>query len=102
MNAWVGHSSLQVIDNSNTNFAQKCDRVVQAVLTRLGLVADDQRYGKLVRKHKFLVSNFDLEKEFPCPFRDFNVEHVYLVNTSNDGMQLRIRRREQAGSDSVH
>ena len=120
MNAWVGHASLQVIDNlSVCNFAQKCDRVVQAVLTRLGLVADLQRYGKLVRKHKFIVKNFKMEDSFPVPFRDFNVERtffssisfflilfhfidIYLVNTTHDNMQIRLRRREQLGSASVH
>ena len=94
MNAWLGHASLQVIDNvSVSNFAQKCDRVVQAVLTRLGLVADSHRYGKLVRKHKFRVETpFSLDQDFPVPYRDFQVEHIYLVNTSNDGMQIRLRR----------
>lgn len=70
-----GHASLQVIDNGSvSNFAQKCDRVVQAVLTRLGLVADAERYGKHVRKHKFLVKNFTLDSAFPQPYRDFEVE----------------------------
>ena len=75
MNAWVGHSSLQVVDNlSVSNFAEKCDRVVQAVLTRLGFVADHHRYGKMVRKHKFLVSGFNMENDFPVPYRDFIVD----------------------------
>ncbi|KNC99130.1 uncharacterized protein SPPG_05389 [Spizellomyces punctatus DAOM BR117] len=103
MNAWLGHASLQVIDNTSvSNFAEKCDRVVQAVLTRLGLVADVGRYGKHVRKHKFLVNNFALDEPFPVSYRDFNVEHIYLVNTSGDGMQIRIRRREEIGSNEVH
>ncbi|KAI8922263.1 hypothetical protein DFJ77DRAFT_17388 [Powellomyces hirtus] len=103
MNAWLGHASLQVIDNlSVTNFAQKCDRAVQAVLTRLGLVADAERYGKHVRKHKFVVKNFSLEADFPVPYRDFDVEHVYLVNTAGDGMQIRIRRRQEVGVAEVH
>lgn len=81
MNAWVGHASFQVIDNvSVQNFAEKCDRVVQAVLTRLGLVADHHRYGKLVRKHKFIVKNFQLESEFPVPYRDFKVDRKPFVN----------------------
>lgn len=38
MNAWNGHASLQVIDNhSVANFQAKCDRVVQSVMSRLGL-----------------------------------------------------------------
>ncbi|KAJ3038347.1 hypothetical protein HDV00_000768 [Rhizophlyctis rosea] len=104
MSAWIGHPSLQVIDNSSVeNFAQKCDRAVQAVMTRLGLVADSERYGKHVRRHKFLVKNFSLDAPFPVPFRDFNVEHVYLVNTAGDGLQIRIRKREEIGaSKEVH
>ncbi|KAJ3300094.1 hypothetical protein HK104_004563 [Borealophlyctis nickersoniae] len=103
MNAWNGHSSLQVIDNASVeNFAQKCDRAVQAVLTRLGLVADTHRYGKHVRRHKFVVKNFNLDSPFPVPFRDFDVEHVYLVNTAEDGVQIRIRKRQELGSSEVH
>jgi CYTH domain-containing protein len=103
MNAWVGHASLQVVDNiSVSNFAEKCDRVVQAVLTRLGFVADHHRYGKMVRKHKFVVKDFKMEADFPVPYRDFMVDHFYLVNTSNDGMQIRIRKRQQVGSGSTH
>ncbi|KAI9102051.1 AAA domain protein [Phlyctochytrium arcticum] len=104
MNAWLGHASLQVIDNASvSNFAQKCDRTVQAVLTRLGLVTDSERYGRHVRKHKFVVHGFELDKPFPVSYRDFNVEHVYLVNTSGDGKQIRIRRREEVGgSREVH
>ncbi|KAJ3051343.1 hypothetical protein HK097_007674 [Rhizophlyctis rosea] len=104
MKAWIGHPSLQVIDNSSVdNFAQKCDRAVQAVMTRLGLVADSERYGKHVRRHKFLVKSFSLDASFPVVFRDFNVEHVYLSNTAGDGVQIRIRKREEIGSSKeVH
>ncbi|KAJ3179025.1 hypothetical protein HDU85_004980 [Gaertneriomyces sp. JEL0708] len=103
MNAWLGHASLQVIDNAGVNnFAQKCDRAVQAVLTRLGLVADSERYGKLVRKQKFLVQNFSLSDDFPLSYRDFLVEHIYLINTSGDDRQIRIRRREEVGVNEVH
>ncbi|KAJ3090775.1 hypothetical protein HK102_002734 [Quaeritorhiza haematococci] len=104
MNAWNGHAALQVIDNNSVkNFAEKCDRAVQAVLTRLGLVDDTERYGKRVRKHKFLVKNFTLSADFPVPYRDFVVEHIYLANTTNDGKQYRIRlRREQGASTGVH
>ncbi|KAJ3010887.1 hypothetical protein HKX48_007148 [Thoreauomyces humboldtii] len=103
MNAWLGHASLQVIDNSSvSNFAQKCDRTVQAVLTRLGLVTDAERYGKHVRKHKFVIKNFTLSDDFPVQYRDFHVEHVYLVNTAGDGVQIRIRRRQEVGAKEVH
>ncbi|KAJ3327792.1 hypothetical protein HDU91_004265, partial [Kappamyces sp. JEL0680] len=82
MNAWIGrmrrshppgHSSLQVIDNLDVaNFTQKLDRLVQAVSTRLGLIHDTQRYGKSVKKHKFLVSNYDPSMVFPVDSREFH------------------------------
>jgi hypothetical protein len=79
MNAWVGHASLQVIDNlSVSNFAEKCDRVVQSISTRLGLVADATRYGKHVRKLKFLVSDFSLQTDFPVTYKEFHVERKLL------------------------
>ncbi|KAJ3322500.1 hypothetical protein HDV06_003044 [Boothiomyces sp. JEL0866] len=103
MSAWVGHASLQVIDNvSVQNFMEKCDRVVQAVSTRLGLTADSNRYGKQVKKHKFLVKNFSLGMAFPVQYREFLVEHRYLVNTQGDGTQTRIRRRVEVGTSTVH
>ncbi|KAJ3312486.1 hypothetical protein HDV04_003086 [Boothiomyces sp. JEL0838] len=103
MSAWVGHASLQVIDNvSVQNFMEKCDRVVQAVSTRLGLTADSNRYGKQVKKHKFLVKNFSLGMQFPVQYREFLVEHRYLVNTQGDGTQTRIRRRVEVGTSTVH
>lgn len=94
MNAWNGHASLQVIDNKSVKtFASKCDRAVQAVATRLGLVGDSMRYGKSVKKHKFIVSNFNWDAKFPVPFKEFQVEHTYLINPNpSDGLQTRIRR----------
>lgn len=118
MNAWNGHASLQVIDNHSVKgFAGKCDRVVQAVLTRLGLVEDLSRFGRTVRKHKFLIHNeFDGEPDLTnlsklitgklqfvdlnsniwdnIEYRDFDVEHIYLLNSLQDGSKLRIRKRE--------
>jgi CYTH domain-containing protein len=96
LNAWVGHNYLSIIDNS-TDFAQKCNRAVETVLNRLGL--SDKRFGKNIKKHKYLLFNFDLNKEFPVAFRDFNVEHVFLSNSKNkDTYQIRIRKRAQLSS----
>ncbi|KAJ2991243.1 hypothetical protein HDV02_003903, partial [Globomyces sp. JEL0801] len=102
MNAWVGHASLQVIDNvSVKNFTEKCDRVVQAVSTRLGLTSDQNRYGKQVKKHKFLVNNYKFSKDFPVPYRDFHVEQVGMTSVhlnmtirypEHDGQRVEIRR----------
>jgi hypothetical protein len=90
MSAWVGHASLQVIDNNSVNFAEKCDKVVQAVCERLGLT--NTKSGKLVKKRKYIVSNYDNTKDLPVNFREFLVEHRYLLNSSGDGCQTRIRR----------
>ncbi|KNE61359.1 hypothetical protein AMAG_06188 [Allomyces macrogynus ATCC 38327] len=89
--AWIGHPHFVVVDNAATDFEKKCHRVVEAVLTRMGL--PDKRWGKDIKKHKFLVRNFDPDAAFPVPFRDFNVEHRYLVNLHDDGVQVRMRKR---------
>ncbi len=78
MNAWVGHTSLITIDNETiNNFHEKCDKVVQAISTRLGLQTQS-RMGKLVVKKKFLVKNFELSKAFPVSYREFNVERNFV------------------------
>ncbi|KAI9136438.1 AAA domain-containing protein [Paraphysoderma sedebokerense] len=89
-NAWIGHPYYTIIDNT-TNFDKKCHRVIEAVLKRFGL--SDKRWGSGIRKHKFLVKNFNHTSEFPVPYRDFNVEHRYLLNSTEDGSQSRIRKR---------
>ncbi|KAJ1500652.1 hypothetical protein HMI55_003790, partial [Coelomomyces lativittatus] len=86
--AWIGHPYLTVIDNS-TDFEKKCHRVVQAVLNRMGL--DDKRYGHNIRKHKFLVAEFPSNLAFPVPYRDFQVEHRYLVTSNLTQARLRLR-----------
>lgn len=54
--AWIGHPYYDIIDNS-TGFEEKKDRVVAAVLRRLGL--KDTRAGKDIVKRKFLIKDFD-------------------------------------------
>ncbi|KAJ3202473.1 hypothetical protein HK099_001836 [Clydaea vesicula] len=94
MNAWNGHATLTVIDNESVeNFHQKCDKVVQAVMNRLGIVSEETK--KTVVKRKFLVKNFNWDAEFKVPSRDFHVEHVYLSKLSHDGIQVRIRKRQE-------
>ena len=45
---------------------------------------------------KFLVKDYKPDS-FPVPFREFNVEHQYLVG--QDGVQSRIRKRSEKGSN---
>ncbi|KAJ1551445.1 hypothetical protein HK096_010957 [Nowakowskiella sp. JEL0078] len=103
MKAWMGHPSFQVVDNySVKNFQEKKNRVVQAVMSRLGL-AESSRYGGSIKKHKYLVKNYDYNsKNFPVEFRDFQVEHIYLMNPGDDGVQIRIRKREESNSAVIH
>ena len=103
MNAWVGHANFVVIDNESVaNFHEKCDRVVQTVSSRLGLT--NPICSRQVIKKKYLVKEFDLYKPFPVPYREFLVEHRYLINTTQQtgGTQTRIRRREELGTSTVH
>lgn len=105
-----GHASLQVIDNESvTNFNEKCDRVVQAISTRLGLYEKKEVPPKSITKRKFLVRNYDPHMTFPFAYREFLVERNnylnldrYLFNASEDGTQTRIRRREELGTNAVH
>lgn len=92
-NAWIGHPYFDLIDNS-TDFDTKCNRVVGAVLKRLGL--PDRRFSSEFKKFKFLVKkDFQLKQDFPVPYQDFEVEHIFLP--VKDGNQSRVRRRTQAG-----
>ncbi|KAI8912746.1 AAA domain-containing protein [Gorgonomyces haynaldii] len=104
MGAWVGHQALVVIDNESVaNFREKCDRVIQTVSTRFGIANPPGRFTGKVTKKKFLVKNFDPQAQFPVYSRTFMVEHYYLVNTSGDGSQTRIRKRQEIGeSATVH
>ncbi|KAJ3353508.1 hypothetical protein GGF32_002987 [Allomyces javanicus] len=92
-NAWIGHPHMVCVDNS-TDFDRKCKRVVEALLNRMGM--QDRRWGKNIRKHKFLVKYFDANGPFPVEYRDFTVEHRYLVDVVKDGMQVRMRKRFDA------
>jgi predicted ATPase len=93
--AWMGHAYLDIIDNA-TDFDKKCHRVVSTLLGRLGL--EDKRYGKDIRKYKFLVRSdqFSMDTAFPVSYQDFSVEHTILPRRE-DGSQTRIRRRTQDG-----
>lgn len=97
--AWMGHHSMEIIDNS-TNFENKLNRVVSSVLARLGLV--DKRAGKHLTKKKFLLSDSKFEDiKFPIPYRDFYVEHRYLVST-DEAIQQRIRKRGVENSSFLY
>lgn len=87
--AWIGHPYYDIIDNS-TGFEEKQHRAIASILKRLGLY--DIRQGKDVVKRKFLVSSFDLQAQFPVAFRDFEVEHDYLMSSDPDTV-TRIRKR---------
>lgn len=77
MNAWIGHQSLQVITNDSVNFTQKLDHVIQTICTRIGLTEDSERFGKAVKKRKFLVMNYQLKNSpLPVESREFLVERI--------------------------
>ncbi|KAJ3220436.1 hypothetical protein HK099_004359 [Clydaea vesicula] len=100
-NAWNGHAAFTVIDNESVkNFNQKCDKVVQAVINRLGLIGEETK--KTIFKRKFLVKNFNWDDKFKVPCREFHVEHVYLAQLSQDGAQVRIRKRQEFNSKGSH
>lgn len=87
LNAWIGHPYYEIVDN-RTGFEEKLNRVVQCVLKRLGL--NDNRSGANVLKAKFLLTDYNPD-QIPAPFRDFEVQHNYLVTT--DDTRVRIRKR---------
>ncbi|KAL7751622.1 hypothetical protein RI367_003087 [Sorochytrium milnesiophthora] len=97
--AWIGHPYFSIVDNS-TGFDQKCTRVVETVLNRLGMTG--KHVGENVRKVKFLVKSFDSDAEFPVPYRDFEVEHRYLQQSENGAQLKRIRRRTDGSGTSQY
>jgi len=111
--AWLGHPSFDIIDNS-TGFLEKKNRVVEAVLKRLGL--NDTRHGKDISKRKFLLRDFkfgafdpcekEIDQNFPVSYKDFLVQHDYLLPQINPDepeepsplyRQTRLRKRECNG-----
>lgn len=99
MNAWVGHASFQVIDNVNCqDFNDKCNHVVQAISTRLGIKDNASAFGRNIKKRKYLVK---ASVKIPVPFKQFVVEHQYLVSNEKD-CQTRIRKRIENNSKSCH
>lgn len=103
MNAWIGHASFDVIDNIGvSNFNEKLDKLVQCVSMRLGLTPT-KPHGRQMRKMKFLVSGYDATATFPISqYKEFIVEHRYLVNSLHDGTQTRIRSRRETEANAGH
>lgn len=92
--AWVGHSHLDIIDNS-TDFEGKKERAMQAVFKFIGM---KEMWSRDTSKRKFLVSSFDWDRTFPTAFRDFEIRYDYLISV--DKTRARIRRRGSGGSYS--
>lgn len=98
MKAWMGHAYMDIIGNE-TDFKGKCNRVIDCVLNRFGL--SDKRFGKNICKHKYKVTTPDpFSVQFPVPFMDFCVEHIFLQGS--DSVEVRIRKREQLTTDGSH
>jgi hypothetical protein len=90
LQAWMGHPYLSIIDNS-TDFDEKLQRTVAAVLARCGL-RDPALPGTLRCKWKVKVT----DDPIPLPVRDFEVEHRMLM--ASDGHEARLCRRGQDGN----
>jgi CYTH domain-containing protein/predicted ATPase len=87
--AWLGHPTLRVIDNS-TEFAAKVRRVAEAACDVVGARPP---MGVL---RKFLVRRAPAADAFPVPHAAVDIELIYLLTT--DGSETRIRRRGQGDS----
>ncbi|KHN78575.1 hypothetical protein Tcan_16730 [Toxocara canis] len=92
--AWLGHPSVDVIDNVGCNsFEDKILRLIAAVCVRIGLCTQD-RLAFNSRKRKWLVIAID-ESRMPQS-EMFKVRHEYLC-TENPEIQVRLRSRSQNG-----
>ena len=96
IDAWMGHPYFRLIDNS-TGFDEKIQRVIETVLGHLGV--PDPHGGRGFRKRKFLLREMPPAEAFPVAFRDFHVEHAYLISSDAAGTagQVRIRKRGRDG-----
>lgn len=92
-NAWLGHRHLRVIDNS-TDFDQKLNRLLNEIRRLLGdpVAIETER--------AFLVCGGFRLKDIPVPFKKVNIEQIYLAGP--EGMESRLRRRNQEDSGSVY
>jgi len=100
MNTWIGHPALDVIDNSS-DFSGKLDRVVRAVMARIGEEDASSVHGKTMKRKFFVLDpNFKLQDEFPVTYRDFDVEHIYL-REGDEGVQTRLRKRTAVDSGFI-
>lgn len=96
-NAWLGHPSVDIIDNTDCkNFDDKMLKLMQVVCQRIGINTHD-RYAKDSKKRKWLVESFD-ETQFPKGMQTFFVQHDYLFSDEGEGAQYRIRKRWQQGT----
>jgi hypothetical protein len=68
-------------------------------MTNKGILKNNQRFGNNVKKMKFLVKDYNPE-DFPVPYREFNVEHQYLIG--QEQVQSRIRKRCEKGTNALH
>lgn len=91
--AWIGHPHLRVIDNS-TLFDAKLKRILNEFRKYLGIPV------AIETERKFLVKNGFLAQNIPVPFRKIQIEQAYL--DSNDGGEMRLRRRNREDCTSVH
>jgi hypothetical protein len=89
LNAWVGHPTIRIIDNS-TDFKEKMKRVITQVCQVVGA-------PKPIANHrKYLVTS---DPNIPVKYEQFEVEHTYLVKGSAEGTKGYIfcKRRGQNG-----
>lgn len=94
--AWVGHPRLRIIDNS-TDFDSKVNRVLREVTALLG------QSGPLEIERKFLLRDPGNIEEFVRCYgaSAVEIEQTYLTS-ARPGVELRVRRRSQAGASSYY
>eukprot|EP01114_Cavostelium_apophysatum_P022054 TRINITY_DN7854_c0_g1_i1.p2 TRINITY_DN7854_c0_g1~~TRINITY_DN7854_c0_g1_i1.p2 ORF type:complete len:499 (-),score=97.37 TRINITY_DN7854_c0_g1_i1:1555-3051(-) len=91
LNAWVGHPSIRIIDNS-TDFQNKIKRVITQVCQVVG-APKPFNY-----KRKFMIADANIN--IPVKYEQFEVEQTYLINPGKNqapGYNY-LRRRGQNGS----
>jgi CYTH domain-containing protein len=91
LEAWRGHSHIALIGNEGITFAQKLQRLYQAVCRTIGIPVP------LEIEEKYVIEPLDLVA-LGIPYTTIDIEQIYLMEPHDKGGELRIRRRGQDGA----
>lgn len=93
--AWSGHPCLRIIDNVNTDFGKKMDRVIAEVCNIIGIPVPVES------EKKFLLSADTSHLDWPTPTVAISIVQTYLVSDKPD-VERRIRQWKYGEGDVLY